>query len=115
MNQDEPGWINKLRPFGTTDVAQWEARFGRCASLARALWGRTSEDLQHQLEKSHPDIPLGFNLDDFQLLLRVSSTMSSMNLHDRRTPRLSVGAQRFSDWESRAEIVRRAIKHLGGN
>jgi hypothetical protein len=125
MDNDELGWISKLQAFGTTDAAQWEARLGRCASLGHALWGRTAEDLRHQLQKSYPDIPRGFDLADFQLLLRESSRLASMNPDDPRNAwarpmllvnkSISVGTQRFSEWEARAEIVRRAIKFLDGN
>lgn len=114
--------MDKLRPFGTNDAAQWEARLGRCASLGQALWGRTDEDLRRQLQKSQPDIPHGFDLADFELLLKEIARVASMNPdHPRNAwarPKLlfpqniDVGTQRFSEWEARAEIVRRAIDHL---
>jgi hypothetical protein len=125
MDEDELGWIGKLRPFGTADAAQLEAQVGRCASLGQALWGRTAEDLRRQLQKSSPDVPPGFDLADFQLLQRESSRFASMNLDDPRNawarPMLAfpksiqVGTQRFTEWEARAEIIRRAIGHLGRN
>jgi hypothetical protein len=125
MDKDDLGWIGKLRPFGTTDAAQLEGQVGRCASLGQALWGRTAEDLRGQLQKSPPHIPPGFDLADFQLLLRESSRFASMNLDDPRNawarpmlafPKsINIGAQRFTEWEARAEIVRRAIEYLGGN
>ena len=121
MDEDELGWIGKLQPFGTTEAAQWEARLGRCDSLGKALWGRTAEDLRRQLQKPHPDLPRGFALEDFQVLLRESSRLALLNLDDPRNAwvrrlvhpgTMSVGTQQLTEWEARAEIVRRAIDYL---
>jgi hypothetical protein len=121
MDEDELGWIGKLQPFGTTEAAQWEARLGRCDSLGKALWGRTAEDLRRQLQKSHPDVPPGSDLADFQLLLRESSRLASLNLDDPRNAwvrrlvndgTISVGTQQLTEWEARVEIVRRAVDYL---
>ncbi len=121
MDEDELGWIGKLQPFGTTEAAEWEARLGRCDSLGKALWGGTAEDLRRQLQKSHPDVPRGFDLADFQVLLRESSRLASLSLDDPRNAwvrrlvhdgTISVGTQRLTEWEARVEIVRRAIDYL---
>jgi hypothetical protein len=121
MDEDELGWIGRLQPFGTTEAAQWEVRLSRCDSLGKALWGRTAEDLRRQLQKSYPDLPRGFVLADFQVLLRESSRLASLNLDDPRNAwarrlvhpgAISIGAQQLTEWEARVEIVRRAINYL---
>jgi hypothetical protein len=98
-----------------------EARLGRCDSLGKALWGRTAADLRRQLQKSHPDVPRGFDLADFQVLLREISRLASLNLDDPRNAGvrrlvhdeiISVGTQQLPEWEARVEIVRRAIDYL---
>ena len=119
MDEDRLG---KLRPFGTTDATQWSARFSRSASLAQALWGRTAEDLREQLQKPHPDIPLGFDLADFQELLKHTSKVASVNVDDPRNAwirpllarSISVGTQRLTEWDARVEIIRRSIEYLEG-
>lgn len=110
------------RPFGRQDAMQVDARLRRCATLAAALWGRTSDDLRRQLIASTPEIPSGFDLADFRALER-SVQMISARLSDQRfswlsprassSPIISVGARRFTLWEARCEVVRRAIKFLG--
>ncbi len=70
MDEDGLGWIGRLRPFGTADAALWEIRLGRCASLGQALWGKSTDDLRRQLTGPYPEIPRGFNLADFRVLLR---------------------------------------------
>jgi len=122
MDKDEFGSFRKLQPFGTTDAVQLTAQLGRCHSLARGLWGTTTEDLRRQLQKPRPDIPSGFDLADFQLLLRESSRITSMNLdhwwYTWMRPKLAfpeiidVGPRRFTEWQARAEIARRAIEYL---
>ena len=122
MDKDELGWISKLQPFGTAEAAEWNAQLGRCDLLGKALWGRNTEDLRHQLQKSHPDVPPGFDLADFQFLLRESFRLASLDLDDPKNawirPKLvhagtvRVGSQQLTEWEARAEIVRRAIDYL---
>jgi len=122
MDEDGLGWMGKLPRFGTADAAKLEIRLGRCASLGQALWGKTTEDLRRQLENSHPEIPRGFDLADFQVLLRETSRFASMNPDDPRNAwarpmlrfaeSIRMGGQRFTEWEARAEIVRRAIAYL---
>lgn len=121
MDEGELDWVGKLQPFGTAEAAQSEARLGRCDSLGKALWGRTAEDLRRQLLKSHPDVPSGFDLADFQVLLRESSRLASLDLDDPHNAwarllvhggTISVGGQQLTEWEARVEIVRRAIDYL---
>jgi hypothetical protein len=81
MDEEEFDALMNWRPFGTEDAMRWYAQVrgdtGLSMTLGSALWGRTSEDLQHQLLKPHPDIPSGFDLTDFQKLLQWAAEMSS--------------------------------------
>jgi hypothetical protein len=108
------------QPFGVEDAMRADARWRRCVPLGVALWGRTSGDLQRQLLAPHPEIPAGFDLDDFRELQR-SAQIVSYGLSSRRfagaspawaPPTVSVGSQRFTVWEARGEVVRRAIEYL---
>ena len=55
-------------PFGTEDAMRMDARGRRSATLGTALWGKTVDDLERKLLAPHPEIPLGFDLADFQEL-----------------------------------------------
>jgi hypothetical protein len=111
-----------LRPFGSEDVIRFEADARRCTMLGVALWGRTSDDLQRQLNAPYPEIPSGFGLADLRMLQRwVQRT--SMALDNPRNTWVSrllaplsadifVGTRRFTAWEARGEVVRRAIARL---
>jgi hypothetical protein len=109
------------QPFGRQDAIQADARLRRCIALGIKLWGRTSDDLQRQLLSPYPEIPSGFDLEDFRELQR-SAQIISQNLGDPRNVWLSrsaissatifIGTQRFTAWEARCEIVRRAIEYL---
>jgi hypothetical protein len=124
MDEEEFDSLMQSRPFGVYDATQADARFRRRATLAAALWGNTSEDLQHQLSAPYPEIPFGFELADFRELQRSVQTISS-RLSDPRYSWLSsvvappytivVGTERFTAWEARCEIVRRAIEYLENN
>jgi hypothetical protein len=115
------------RPFGREDLERAEAGLGRCGTLAVALFGRTPEDLRRQLVASHPEIPSGFALADFRDLERHLPTISGLVLSGSSNPRLkwlspwltqsasasiTVDGQRYTVWEARCEIVRRAIEYL---
>ncbi|HTT65307.1 MAG TPA: hypothetical protein VMG35_25840 [Bryobacteraceae bacterium] len=117
--------MQKSRPFGTEEVAHWEAELrrktGLVMTLGTALWGRTSEDLRRQLLALHPEIPPGFDLADFRELLRWTAQISSAVVAARRrgfspsmlsSPTVMVGNEGFTVWEARYEIVRRAIDYL---
>ena len=109
------------QPFGRQDAIQADARLRRCIALGIKLWGRTSDDLQHQLLSPYPEIPSGFDLEDFRELQR-SAQIISQNLGDPRNVWLSrlaissatifIGTQRHTVWEARCEMVRRAIEYL---
>jgi hypothetical protein len=109
-------------PFGTQEAMEAEARFGRVAALAIALWGRTRDHLERQLLSRYPEVPSGFDLADFQKLHQSAQRMSTalrdpksawFSLNSRNSaPAILVGTQRFTAWEARCEIARRAIEYL---
>ena len=116
-----------LRPFAKEDFHRLDAQWGRSATLASALFGRTPEDLRRQLVASHPQIPSGFALADFRDLERHVQTISGLVLSRSSNPRMAwlspwlsqfasasitVDGQSYTIWEARCEIVRRAIEYL---
>jgi hypothetical protein len=122
MNEEEFDSSMNTRPFGTADALHWEAQLRRSVALGVALWGRTPDDLRRQLLAPHPEIPSGFDLDDFRTLEKsVRIATASGDPRFAWLPRsvlfsatILVGTQRFTMWEARCEVVRRAIEHLGG-
>lgn len=115
------------RPFRKADFQRADAQWGRSATLASALFGRTPEDLRRQLVASHPQIPSGFDLADFRDLEQHVRTISGLVLSGSSNPRMAwlspwltqfasatvmTGGQRYTVWEARCEIVRRAIAYL---
>ena len=107
------------RPFTSKDAMRADARLRHNASLALALWGRTPDDLQRQLLAPHPEIPSGFNLANLRELLRSAHLISDVMNNPRfgwvspsNSSAMFVGSQRFTVWEARCEVVRRAIAHL---
>jgi hypothetical protein len=123
MDEQEFDSIFPARPFGTAEAMQVEARLRRCGTLGLALWGRTCDDVRRQLLAPYPEIPSGFDLEDFRELQRFAQMISSWLESSRNaglppfplatsSPAFFVGAQRFTPWEACCEILRRAIKHL---
>jgi hypothetical protein len=111
------------RPFGTAEAMRLEASLRRCGTLGLALWGRTSDNLRRQLLAPYPEIPSGFDLEDFRELQRFAQQISSGLASSRNvglppfplatsSPAFFVGSQRFTPWEGCCEILRRAIEHL---
>jgi hypothetical protein len=122
MKEEDFDSLMKGRPFGTADVMRAEAQLRRIFTLGAALWGRTSDDLQRQQQAPHPEIPPGTGLPDLRELLRSVEVMSAVFQDEKNvlasisialsSPTISIGNQRFTVWEARCEIVRRAIKYL---
>ena len=117
------------RPYGTEDFRRENAQWGRSATLACALFGRTPEDLRRQLVGSRPGIPAGFDLSDFRDLERHVQTISGLVLTGSSNPKMAwlspwltqfasatitVHGRGYTVWEARCEIVRRAIEYLEG-
>lgn len=114
------------RPFVRGDAMRAEVQLLRgtklLATLGVALWGRTSGELQRQLLAASPEVPSGFDLPDFRELLQVTTQMISgsepaqkiaaLRLLVPSPPTIFVGTQRFTPWEARCEVVRRAIEYL---
>jgi hypothetical protein len=68
MNEEEFDASTQARPFGTVEVAKAEFQLRRSIALGIALWGKSPEDLQRQLVAPYPQIPSGFDLNDFLIL-----------------------------------------------
>lgn len=121
MDEQEFDSLMQSRPFGRDDAMRADLQLRRGVTLAIALWGRTPDDLQRQLLAPSSEIPSGFDLTDLRELQRSAETISA-GMSDPRYTRLSrlafssqtifVGAQRFTAWEARREIVCRAIAYL---
>jgi hypothetical protein len=120
MTEEEFDSSMQLQPFGATEARQAEDQQRRCMTLGIALWGKTPADLQRQLLAPHPEIPSGFDLDDFRKLLQTAQTLAAASVNPRFAwlPRsilsspVFVGTKSFTTWEARYEIVRRAIEYL---
>jgi hypothetical protein len=113
MDERESDWLAQLRPYGRENAMRAE----RCTRLALVLWGGTPDDLRRQLLAPSPELPPGFDLSDFRQLMRRSAPVESNNSRyawasPSPPPTILVGSQRFTLWEARYEIVRRAIEYL---
>ncbi len=111
MDEAEFDSLADWRPFERADAGRYEAAAARCTSLAVARWGKTSGQLQRQLEAPHPAIPAGFELTDFRKLEQWAQSMTSACSGDPRFSWLP-RTLRLSEWQARLEIVRRAIEYL---
>jgi hypothetical protein len=121
MNEEEFDSAAQWRPFGTADATSRETQMRRSIALGFALWGKTSHDLQRQLLAPYPEIPAGFDLADFRGLQRHVQAIAAAQGDPRfvwlphgavSSPTIFGGTQRFTEWEARCEIVRRAIEYL---
>ena len=125
MNENEFDSAHGLRSFGSADVAAHEESSCRSTALGIALWGRTFDDLRRQLLAPRPTLPEGFALADFRQLEKHARTIQEIaaNVTDPQFAFLSrssasasrviaVGPLRFTLWEARCEVVRRAIEWL---
>jgi hypothetical protein len=113
MDEEEFDALIKLRPFGTEDAKRADLQYRRSMSLCMrlALWTKTADDLQRQLMALSPEIPSGFDLADFQDLLRITEPFADATSH-LESNAVVVGTLRFTEWEARCEIIRRAIAYL---
>ena len=123
MDEQEFDSLFPLQPFGTAEAMREDARLRRCGTLGLALWGRTFDDLRRQLLAPYPEIPSGFDLNDFRELQRTAQLISSALASSRNawlppfplaisSPAIFVGTQGFTPWEACCEILRRVIEHL---
>ena len=121
MSEDEFDSFAHFRPFRSEDAMHLEAGAGRCTTLGVALWGRTSDDLQRQLNAPHPEIPSDCDLADLRKLQSIAHSLATALANPWNTwlsplvpssPNIFVGNQRFTAWEARCEVVRRAIEYL---
>jgi hypothetical protein len=127
MTEDEfDALMRARRPYGTKDAVNAEAKIRHgitlMSTLGVALWGKTDDDLRHQLAKPYPEIPPGFDLSDFRDLLHVCAQEVSAVSALHKTAGLEhllpwsrtivVGSESFTVLEARCELVRRAIDYL---
>jgi hypothetical protein len=113
MDEEEFDELIQSRPFGTEEAKRADLLFRRSASLGIILCGKTADDLRRQLLAPFPEIPSGFDLADFRELSRttehLSAAMSRLGLASKT---IAIGTQRYTEWEARCEIIRRAIQYL---
>jgi len=121
MDEEEFDSLIHSRSFRSEDARHFEAQAGRLTTLGIELWGRTAADLERHLAAPHPKIPAGVDLTG---LLNLHAMVQKIldALGDPRHPLslplarssaiISVGGHRFTEWEARLEIVRRAIEHF---
>jgi hypothetical protein len=121
VNEEEFDSLAAWKPYGTEEALRMDAQLARRAALAVALWGGTAADLERQLSSRYPEIPSGFDLADYRELHRSAqkialATGGPQYAWASRLPHSSwvieVGARRYTAWEARCEIVRRAIEYL---
>jgi len=119
MNEDEFFANSQMRPWQREEVANQERIWG----LAAALWG-DADHLKRQLLAPSPSIPEGFDLTDLRRLeglarfcLRLTDSASPWTASKlawllrmgRPTEEIVIGTDRYTVFEARYEIVRRAI------
>jgi hypothetical protein len=113
MEEEEFDALVQARPFGTEDAMRADRQVRRSASLGITLFGKTADDLRRQLLANFPEIPSGFDLSDFRQLLQTSVVLSAaVSQADIASETIAVGDERYTEWEARCEIVRRAIECL---
>jgi hypothetical protein len=120
MDEEEFDSLLQLRPFGTEEARQLDLRMRRKATLATALWGKTLDELKRQLLEGTPQIPAGFDLTDLRELLQSTEQLASAlrNPRNELASRLALASrtilvrgERYTEWEARCEVIRRAIEH----
>ena len=121
MDEQEFDSLLQFRPFTTKDGTRADAQQRRRMTLAIALWGRTLDDLKSKFIALRPEIPKGFDVTDLRELQRSLQNISADLSNPRRawltrlpvfSQTISVGTERYTAWEVRCEIVRRAVEYL---
>ena len=117
MDQVDFHALIRSRPFGSEDATRAQLQFCRTLSLSTTLWGKTADDLRHQLLAHFPQIPSGFKLADFRELLRITEQISAAMKPQAphlafESETIAFGNQRYTEWEARCEIIRRAIAYM---
>jgi hypothetical protein len=113
MDEDEFDALIHLRPFGTEDAKRAELLYRRGLALAATLWGKTADDLRRQLLTHPPEIPSGFDLADYREVQRTTEQIwAAMSGAGLEFEAIVVGTKRYTEWEARCEIIRRAIEYL---
>ena len=113
MDEEEFDALIQSRRFGTEDAKRADLQYRRSISLAATLWNKTADDLRRQLLAPSPEIPSGFGLADFEDLLRITEPIAvAMSRVASAAEAIVIGTQRYTEWEARCEIIRRAIKYL---
>jgi hypothetical protein len=113
MDEEELDALIHLRPFGTEDAKWADPRYRRGISLATILWGKTADDLRRQLLRHPPEIHWGFDLADYREVQRTTEQVwAAMSGTGLEFETIVVGTQRYTEWEARCEIIRRAIEYL---
>jgi hypothetical protein len=113
MDEEEFDALIRLKPFGTEDAKRADLQYRRGLSLTTILFGKTADDLRRQLLAPSPEIPEGFDLADFRAILRTTEELSAvMRKSGMEFQTIVAGTQRYTEWEARCEIIRRAIEYL---
>ena len=113
MDEEEFDALIQRQPFGTENAKRADLQYRRSISLAATVWSKTADDLRRQLLAPSPEIPSGFGLADFEDLLRITEPLTAaMNRIAFASQTIVVGTQRYTEWEARCEIIRRAIEYL---
>jgi|SRR5215468_3606679 len=119
MDEQEFDLLLPWRPFGTAEARRLDLRMRRSAALGAKLWGNTTDELKRRLLEGSPEIPAGFDLADLRELLETTEQLASAlrNPRNELTSRMAlasqtivVGRERYTEWEARCEIIRRAIE-----
>ena len=113
MDEEQFDALIQPRRFGTEDAKRADLQYRRGLSLATILWGKNSDDLRRQLLAPSPDVPPGFDLADFREVQRTTVQIwAAMSRTGLEFETIVVGTQRYTEWEARCEIIRRAIEYL---
>lgn len=121
MSEEEFNLFTHFRSFLSEDAMHLETDAVRCTTLGVAIWSRTSDDLQRQLNAPYPEIPPGCDVADLRRLQQSAQNFAKALANPRNSwlsagapasPNIFVGTQRLTAWEARCEVVRRAIEYF---